>query len=155
MKKILKKKRSLVLAAVAIFALVLCWYLAGNSSGQMKTAGHSPYQGAPLEQYAAQTEQEQYGRGVTEVKISIRNDGETAHEFNLPILEGQQNGIWYSLKKDAENTVADLLYIEPGETKTYSLWMKSYGKLAPGRYRAVFQTWENTNYITAEFNIAE
>jgi len=152
MKKI-SQKRNLALAAAAILLLALCWYFTGNRPGQMKTAGRSPYQAAPLEQYAAKAEQEAYSGNVTEVRISIRNNGDTAHEFWHPILEGQKNGGWYSLKKEPEDTTSNLLYIEPGEARTYSLWTKSYGSLAPGRYRAVFPVWGSTDHIAAEFDI--
>lgn len=148
------KKRYLVLATATILVLVLCWFLIGDSSGQMKTAGKSPYQTAPVEQYAAQTEREQYHRGCAEIKILVRNDGETMHELDHPVLEWQRDGTWYSLKKEEEHTTANLLYIEPGRTKTFSLWTRSYGKLDPGHYRAVFQVWESTDYISAEFNIS-
>ncbi len=155
MKKTGTKNRGPVLITAAVLALVLalCWYFAGNRPGQMKTAGKSPRQSAPMEQYAAQTEQEQYYRGCAEIKILVRNDGETMHELDHPILEWQRDGTWYSLKKIEEHTTANLLYIRPSETKTFSLWTESYGKLDPGHYRAVFQVWESTDYISAEFDI--
>jgi len=156
MKKAGTKNRGPVLIAAAVLALVLalCWYFAGNRPGQMKTAGKSPCQTAPMEQYAAQTEQEQYRSDDTEIKIMVRNVGETMHELDHPVLEWQRDGTWYSLKKEEKHTTANLLYIRPGETKTFSLWTKSYGKLDPGHYRAVFQVWESADYIFAEFDVA-
>ncbi len=155
MKKTGTKNRGpvLIAAAALVLALALCWYFTGNKPGQVKTAGESPFQAAPMEQYAAQTEWEQYHRGYAEIKILIRNDGETMHEFNHPVLEWQRDGTWYSLKKEAEPTTENLLYIEPGETKTFSLWTESYGTLDPGHYRAVFPVWKSTDYVVAEFDI--
>jgi len=153
MKKILKK-RGIMLIAAAILALTLGWLLTRDDSGQMKTDGKSPFQAAPLERYEVWTEQERYRPCAAEIKILVRNDGETIHEFFHPVLEWKKEETWYSLKKEERPAVENLLYIEPGETKTFSLWPESYGHLEAGHYRAVLPVWGSTDYIAAEFDIA-
>jgi len=151
----MKKKIFLPTAAAAILVLALCWYFTGNGSGRMKTAGKSPYQGAPLEQYSAQTAGDQYAAGASEIEVSVQNGGETSHELYHPILEWQQEGMWYSLRiiDEEENVTGNLLGVVSGETKQFSLFTKSYGKLLPGRYRAVFPVWGSRDYIAAEFDL--
>lgn len=153
MKNLIQKREFRVLAVAAVLALALGWYFMGREPGQVQTAGKSHAE-AVLEGYTAWTEREQYHTGTSKITISVRNDGETMHEFDHPVLERQQDGIWYSLQKGEEiPTTANLLYIEPGETKEFDCWTQSYGKLYPGRYRVLFLAWESFDYIAAEFDV--
>lgn len=151
MHKATQTKKLLIPAAV-VLALILGWCWMGHSAGQVQTGGKSPFE-AVLEGYTAYTKQEQYPAGVSQITISVENEGEVAHEFFHPDLERQQDGSWYSLQKAEEAATENLLYIEPGEAKDFTLWTQPYGSLPPGRYRAVFCLYGSLNYIAAEFDV--
>ena len=117
----------------------------------------SPYTSEPSDDIITLTQEIQYPMTTEKIVVSVMNCGEYSGEINKPQLEVERDGKWHTVKKGIqEGETANLLYVLPGETKEFEIFLTPYGQdLSPGRYRAVFAFCESDEYYAYQFDLVE
>lgn len=153
----MKKKKVLVqvlIAAIIILftiGFVFCFVTP-------RVSDPSGYMELSLNEVVVQTEKMQYEPTVKEILITVKNRGQVLLEFGHPQLEIQNSNTWYSLYRGKHSSTDNLLTVDNGEMKQFSLFTEQYGIwLKPGHYRVVFpivgSIINGANCVFAEFDI--
>ena len=148
----MKNKRKILLAPLVLVCLVapMCVVLLRESPCSYHTT-------EPSDEIITLTQQTQYPIGTDKIVVCVTNCGTYDGEINKPYLEVKRDGVWYIVKKPLqESETANLLYVLPGETKEFEIFLADYEpELAPGRYRAVFDFYGSEKYYAYQFDLVE
>ncbi len=158
-------KKTLTAAILAVLLLAGCGAgentpgAASSAPADFPVVGEpSRFSGDPLETVTAALECSQYPGDTQDLTISVTNTGQAEASVGAADLELLQDEVWYSLNLAPRDggywgPPADLYYISPGQTRSFSLALAAYGSpLKAGRYRVVFSTPEGS-YAAVEFDI--
>lgn len=148
----MKRNRKLVLVPLALACVValVCIFLFADNT-------RSHHKNEPCDEIITLTQQTQYPIGTEKIVVCVTNSGGYDGEINKPYLEVERDGKWYVVKKPLqESETSNLLYVSPGETKEFEVFLTAYDSaLSPGRYRAVFDFHGSDKYYAFQFELVE